>query len=533
MALKRSSDSSRVGVPGSGFAVVSLLSRALVLTVALLSHAAVPSASAALPPGSMPCLTNDVPAGYGTFVMIKGASYRQPVDGAPAEATAPSSAALIELTSPAAFAYSNAVVSVPGGGLLSLVDQGGGRSLWTNSYPAETNLNATLPAGAWNTAFDVVLTNGDAFVGFFPFTVASSVPPVAAIADLATAQAIAPGAPFTLTWTPWLGSSTNDRISLAIADAGGRVVVSAATDCGGEFLLPTSATSFEIPAGRLAAGSSYTGHLTFTSPLFHARDDSALLFQRGFQARTTSFPLRTSGSSGGEPATLANLRISGTNLVFAITGTPGGTYLVQSSRDFAAWTEETQVVLPASGTAEVTLPLPTDGTPRFYRAIATGGGGTPADPAQLTVALEGPRTLRLTLQGTSGATYTIQSTTNYQSWIPVQEVTVPAGATQVTVSVPVPLEATLFVLRAVAASGPPPPTGLSPNLSISRDGLSVRIQATNGDPNRTYVIQSTPAGWPGWTDTTVSLTTDATGAGSALIPVNPAEPAAFFRAVAP
>lgn len=503
------------------------------LTLALACAAGLRSHAADLPPGTRPCVTNVAPAGYGTFLFLKSASFAQNSAAQPTPAATPLPAASIELVSPSAFFISNAVVIGPASFEAPLTLQTNGASTWTNAYPTEAALDDALRAGPWSSSFKVLLPNAEPVVGFFPFLITSNLPPVPQVANYPAAQAINPSAAFTLDWIPWMGSTTNDRIRLEIVNAAGQSVFAAATDCAADETLVPGATSATVPAGRLTPGSSYSGYLTFGASLLTAQDDSALLVMRGVQSRTTRFTLRTSGSSGGQPATLGVPRVSGTNLTFSITGTPGGIHQVQSSANLGAWTDEIQVTLPASGTAEVSLPLQAGTGPRFYRAIAVGGPPPPVgDPATLGLTLTATNQLTLSITGTPGGTYRIESTTNFQAWVQVQEVILPASTNRILVTFDIPAGVPSQVFRAVAASGPPP-AGNAPTLVLARDGTGLRLSATGGDPQRTYSVEKNSPSFGAWTDTGITLTTDASGAGSVTLTPAPTENAAFYRTRAP
>jgi hypothetical protein len=144
-----------------------------------------------VPPGATPCFTNAVPAGYGTFLLHKSASFTQ----APGTtATATGALARIDLQSPSSYLISNAIVSGPNAFKANLVAQGNGASAWSDTG-TEAELQLRLPAGAWSTQFQLVFTNDDTFVGFFPFTLASNLPPVPEVLNLAAAQTIDAAAP--------------------------------------------------------------------------------------------------------------------------------------------------------------------------------------------------------------------------------------------------------------------------------------------------------------------------------------------------
>lgn len=531
MGTKRISDwSDRLRGRFRGWAFPGLVLGALLTSAAGSSH------GAGLPPGVSPCFTSSVPSGYGTFVWVKGGLFQQTGDTAPVPAPDGAGFASIELQSPSAFAVSNAVVTGPSGFQAPLAARPGGWSGWSEAYGSVAAVDEALRPGSWITRFQVIFPEADPFIGFFPFLIASNTPPVPQVANLGAAQAIAPGAAFTLNWVPWAGSGAADRVAVALTDGAGNTVWSAATDCGGETAIAPGATSVEIPAGRLAAGTTYTGHLTFGGSVLSAQDESSLLVERGFEARTTRFQVRTTGSGGGPPASLGGVRVSDGNLVLTLTGGPGTSYLVQSSPDFTVWTDETTVVVPPGGSVEVTLPLPADGGPRFLRAIALGGGDPPGgDAAQLALAATGGGGLALTLTGTPGATYTIEATTNFVAWTTVREVTVPAGQSNVVVALTLGAGSPVEVFRAVSAAGPPPPpppTGEQPRLALVREVAGgFRLTATGGDANRTYGIQRTNPEFGTWTDLSETLTTDASGAGSVVLPAPGALSEAFFRTI--
>lgn len=57
-----------------------------------------------------------------------------------------------------------------------------------------------MPSGAWNTSYRLALPSGEAFSGFFPYTILTNLPPVPEILNLGAAQTIDPNAVFTLAW---------------------------------------------------------------------------------------------------------------------------------------------------------------------------------------------------------------------------------------------------------------------------------------------------------------------------------------------
>lgn len=527
MGLPRSYKTSESNVPRPVLPISTTGGIAIALLLLLKSFSA-PAAD--VPPGTRPCLTNATPAGYGNFLMIKSTVFLQTSDADPLETTDPAPTAFFELTPPADFVISNAVVGGPSGFQAPLTLAATGVSSGSRPFTNEAALNLAVTNGAWNSTFQVGATNSESYVGYFPFTVVDNLPPVPKLGNLTAAQSIAPSSPFTLSWTPWVGSTTNDRISLAIVNAAGETVLTAATDCAGAIGLISGATSVDIPAGSLPGGSTLTGYLTFGASLSSIQDDGALQVIRAIQARTTRFTLRTTGSSGGNEGTLSVPRFTSTNLTFTITGTPNAIYKVQSSTNLSDWIEEQSITLSTSGQAEVTLPLRSDGVPRFYRAITTGGGGPGGEEATLGIARAGATELAITITGTPGSVYSLEFSSNYVAWNAVQEVPIPAGTNSVTVNVTIATGIPFVVYRATTTSGPP--TGNQPALAITREAAALRISATGGSPQATYVLQQTGVTLTNWTDTATTFTTDAAGAGSATITPAATNNAAFYRALA-
>lgn len=527
---------SRISV---GFPAASLPGRSrqtvafVVLLAALVSGASpvAPAATAALPPGAAPCFTNAVPAGYGTFLLHKSATFAQAPGTAP---TALEALARIDLQSPSAYLISNAIVSGPNAFQASLASEGNGASAWSETG-TEAGLQLRLPAGAWSSQFHLVFTNDDTFVGFFPFQLASNLPPVPEVLNLAAAQSINPATPFTLSWTPWVGTAGNDRLGLQLRNAAGQVVFSAASDCSGAVALAPGAGSVEIPAGTLSAATAYTAYLTFGANLLATQDDGTLMLERGYQSRTTRFPLLTaSGGGGGQPGDLLNPTVSGTNLVFTVKGTPGTTYAIESTTNLITWIQEQTVTLPPSGLAEVKLPLSATGEPKFYRATSTGGTTQPPGPATLAIAFASPDQLRLTVTGTAGGVYAIESSENYISWTNRAEATIPAADTSVTVTIPIPPGTPFLAFRATGVGGTTePPVQPQPILGIEFATLegTTRVSAitlSGGETNRVYTLEQS-SNLQSWGDSPQTLRTDIQGKGRVTVEVAP-DGSRFYRA---
>ncbi len=489
-------------------------------------------AATQLPPGANPCVTNAVPEGFGTLTLVGSSSFSQAGDSVPAEVGSPAPTFATAVTSPAAFVISNALAANTRGFSLNLPYQGSGISSGSTNFNTEATLLDAYSPGTWNTSFQLVFPNGDSFVGFSVFNVSSNSAPIPQVANYSAAQQVNPAAEFQLDWIPWLGSGANDRISLVIVDAAGNTVVSAATDCSGQSTLAPGATGFTIPAGRLAPATTYAGYLTFGASRLSDRDPGALLVQNAFLSRTTQFQVRSTTSGGsGAPGTLSNPVLTESALIMTLTGIPGTIYSVQASPDLAAWNEQTRVTLPPSGTSQVTLPLPPPNAPRFYRAVAVGGGTTPDTGATLSISVLSlnPTRLRVTVTGVPGSTHTVESTTNWVAWAEVGTVAIPENSSNVVFTTSVPPGSMFGAFRARAGEVvTPPPTGKQPTLAASVSPTGLRISLSGGDPNRAYVVQQANANFTSWTASAVTITTGADGSGQATItPL--VDPSAIFR----
>lgn len=482
--------------------------------------------AAMLPPGTTPCPANGSPTNYGSFLVLKSTTFIQTPTTSPTEITAPSSLAILRMTSPADFLFSNVVATASGGFRATLLPSGiPGVSQWSEVFATAAALETGVPSSPWNVSFRAIDASGEQFVGFFPFPLSPGNPPTPDISNLAAAQDIPAASPFTLQWTPWIGSRTNDRIALTLTDAAGQIVFSADNEGCASQRLPAGATSAEVPAQTLAPGQTYSGTLVFGAELFADTDDGALLVQRALQSRATQFTLRTAGSSG-TAAELNGPRIVGTNLVFTLVGSPGSRHAIESTANFVTWNLELEVTLPASGTAEFTLPIPS-GESRLFRARSLGGGPVLAEPAHLTLSPAGPGLLDLLIKGTPGATYRIDASTNLVHWSELQSVTLPPAQSNAVVQLPLNATTPFLSYRAVAVGGgtSPDPT---PTLAIVAEGNSVRLTLADGGPQRTYLLQRTADPGGTWTDTTSELVTDASGSATLLLPRS-TQPAEFFR----
>ncbi|MBL9128930.1 MAG: hypothetical protein JNL97_14875, partial [Verrucomicrobiales bacterium] len=171
----------------------------------------------------------------------------------------------------------------------------------------------------------------------------------------------------------------------------------------------------------------------------------------------------------------------------------------------------------ASGTTDVTLPLPPPNTPRYYRAVAVGGGTTPDTQIRLQIAAQSATRMRITVQGPSGTTHTVESTTNLVAWSPIGTVTIPEGSTNISFVTSVPAGSRGGIFRSRSDDVVTPPVGNRPTLSASASAAGLQVSLAGGDANRTYVVQQAGASLASWSATTFTITTGGTGAGQVIV----------------
>lgn len=406
-----------------------------------------------LPPGALPCVTNEVPANYGTFLFVQGTSYLQTGQGTVTEAPEPSSFASIQLVPSPSLTASNGLVSGPGGFRAELQSSAPPASEWSGSFATASALDAAMPPGAWSTRLDIALREGPPFLGFFRFAVGTNTPPIPRMNNAEALAAVDSGSDLALTWNAWANATPADRVHLEIRDANETPVFSASTGCGGEFPLTPGATNITVPAGRLAPRTSYTGHLTFGASTFAIQDRPTLLVERGVHARTLRFALRTTGPAGGDVVLSApRLSATGSNLIFTITGTPRSTYLIQFSSDLLSWTLERVATLQINGSANLSLPLPPGGVPGFWRAVPLDAVSSPPSLQLGSFFGQNRDLLQITVEGTPGVTYRIEWTSDLMNWVPLTPfgLTIPTTSTRVSFGAPFQRGTRFTAFRALA-----------------------------------------------------------------------------------
>lgn len=419
-------------IPGPNPVSIALL--------ACLGVALAASAQTAPPPGAIPCITNDLPATHGAFLVVHGASHLQTAATNVQPAPEPNAFAWIQLSPPPSLDFTNILVASPATlrAPLSETDPATRTATWSQTFDSEAALLTQFPAGAWNTRLDVSLPGGTPFLGFFRFTLDDRTPPIPRFTNADTVQTPDPASELVLSWDPWTNAGALDHVHIEIRGPDDLPVYSASSGCGAELTLAPGATSAPVPAGRLRPQTRYTAFLTFGASVLASQDRPTLLLLRGARTRTTRLDFRTAGA-GGEEVVLSAPRISatGSNLIFTITGIPRTSYAIQSSPDLITWSLERITTLPINGAANISIPLPRERVPAFWRAVPAGSASQPVR-LRLVPSTPNRNLYFLNLQGTPGTSYRIESSTNLTLWRPIFpfSVNIPATSTQTTFNLP-------------------------------------------------------------------------------------------------
>ncbi len=184
-------------------------------------------------------------------------------------------------------------------------------------------------------------------------------PPAPKILNFAAAQAIDPGADFTLRWAEFTGGGIR-RITLEIADGENFEVVFAPPPLEGE------ATTVVIPAGTLQPNHAYVVTLLFTR-LTHAVLEAVPQIVSGFEAHSHA-PLRTTGGSRPPPRFARWRLLTGGELELRVLSPAGGRITLESAAGPVGSWQTLEAVDPVNGEAVFIVPRAVLGERRFFRA---------------------------------------------------------------------------------------------------------------------------------------------------------------------
>lgn len=322
-------------------------------------------------PGAVPCFTNDIPEGYGTFGLIQLSRYLQFVQGSPTREGAPAPLAIVSLSSPEGYRVTDTIVERENF-QMTLGVGAPGINVASQTFTSEAAMQSTFSSGRWAVSFQVARRGEDPYLGFFRFTLSSNPPPVPTLLNVEAAQTIDATTNFTLQWNAWTNASPADHVHLVITDFRGFPVLTAGTDCGSEFPLSPDAGVFEIPARRLSGGVTYQAYLTFAASTLASTDEASLQLLRGYHSRSTRVTIRTTGrpEENGAATLGVSMDMIRRQLLMSVTGPSGAVYQLYSSTNFVRWDPDTFLIIPPR-TNRVTVSLPlTPGRPhRFYRAL--------------------------------------------------------------------------------------------------------------------------------------------------------------------
>ena len=223
-------------------------------------------------------------------------------------------------------------------------------------------MNAVYASG--NYAFTIHTQNDGTRTPTLAFTGSSfsSTPTVTNIAD---AQNIDWTQNFTLQWSPFTGSTSNNTVQVIITRSNGSQLF-ATPQFPASGALTSASTSVVIPANTFVPGETYTGTLAF------ANLATVNVFAYGFFdgvpgvgafIKTTEFPLTAPGTT---PVLHIAQGTAARSLDLSWNSDLGRTYDLRRSQDFVTWTRVALVTSTAATTLRTDIPA-IGVTSRFYR----------------------------------------------------------------------------------------------------------------------------------------------------------------------
>jgi hypothetical protein len=315
-----------------------------------------------------PCDPDGIPDTFGTCYLTKSVSYEQTSASTPTLSTNELPMAVAVASSPAANPVTAATLRMPNSTLKTLTSTFG-RHFLSETFVTQALLDTDYPAGAYQMSMTRPLPPTPTLV---PMTMpaASGYPPIPQLANYSAAQSINSTQAFTLQWNAFPGVTGMDGLSLTIWDAQDQELLSAPDLCL-PLPLPNTATSFVLPAGLFQANATYRGQLAFAKSFYYSTNTPADFATAGSLMRSTTFPLKTLGSSTNQRPVFdpASLRLSGGKFQFTLTNLVAGqTYFVEYSTTLLpnSWNP---LLTTNPSTTSVTYTDPGSGTGhRAYRA---------------------------------------------------------------------------------------------------------------------------------------------------------------------
>ena len=213
-------------------------------------------------------------------------------------------------------------VQAPGGAVYSLTSAFGRPEFWTMSEFA-TDLaafNATYPAGDYE--FSVLSSQSNQTVTV-TLPASTTQPNAPHLSNYASAQAVNPSQPFTLSWDAFSGGTANDYIYVTVGNAW------KTPDPLEPGALNGAATSATIPAGTLQPNTAYDVDLGFYRYSWASNGTYTTAANR---ATVTRLTLSTIEAVAPRPV-VTNLAWDANGISFEIETTPGQTLTVISAAD--------------------------------------------------------------------------------------------------------------------------------------------------------------------------------------------------------
>jgi hypothetical protein len=266
----------------------------------------------------------------------------------------------------------NASITFPNGTRMAITNRFGNLS-FTDTSDTEAELESMYPAGNYVIQFQ---QNG------LPertatMSLPATSPNVPRIVNISEAQDIEATAPFTLRWNSFSDAGPNALIQLTITDEIGNLVYLAPNFCIPRELSPSESSAI-VPANYFKPGMNYRGTLTFGIQFFSDTNSIPGMSGYGSLNRTTTFPLKTTGSGGGTPtdppaaAKFTSVRpLANGQRELTLSGTASRTYTIQRVGNLAAtiWPAAGTVTMNASGSAVFVDTAVNLSSPAFYRAV--------------------------------------------------------------------------------------------------------------------------------------------------------------------
>ncbi|MBI5774037.1 MAG: hypothetical protein HZA89_09885 [Verrucomicrobia bacterium] len=194
------------------------------------------------------------------IILYKGRQFLQTGTGTPTVGTNKPFRAGTFVSLSAANAVTNATLQLPSGTVTNLVLENGGLQWGLNEieYSTQAALDAVFGSGNYT----YTLKGQNDGTRAVTVTLTGDTYPVAPrISNFTAAQAVDPAGSFTLTWDALVNGSANDFVQMSISDANDQNEVYQSGQPGGPGALDGTSTSFQVPAGTLATGQTYTGRL--------------------------------------------------------------------------------------------------------------------------------------------------------------------------------------------------------------------------------------------------------------------------------